>query len=467
MWTSRRSLSALFALLSFGCSDPSTPGSTFSIGEDEVLLLVGEHLTLDFSAGEGMALWSSRDPSTVEISEGMLVARAPGVTWVYGIGGDARDSVRVTVRSADLPSGIVRVRVQDDEGVRADIDGWSVWNRKLSDRVCCTAEQIIGETTVGGDDPSGSLGVRFHGRPDFTDIAGHPDRRTVPGYTLAGTPDEFYLAGDEGMVLYMPSDRGSTFRRMYVPADSFELTTLSDPAEAFPEGDDLGTGVLTNGRFRGTASFDAASFLVEFPEFGKQRIVDQLEDTLVSVFVEFDATLHKWLIGDGSLDLRGSRYAWSDDVFGLTVPVARPIGDGVALTVGRIHADQNVETAFHSGFELWIPTPEVGSLSLAPGAYDTMSTAPRARLVLSAPGQSGVEDPDAVTAVLTEGTVEIERYMPARMNDMGLLFGTVEAVLEFVDGPFAGDKVEISSSFQAPILPIGYEGLPWAPGAPQ
>lgn len=464
MRTPRSSRSLLLVLMAVGCSDPSGVASSFAIGEDSVVLLVGEHTTLEFSAGDGMPLWSVHDPSTVEVANGVLLGRAPGVTWVYGRSGNRRDSVRVTVRSANLPSGVVRARVQDDEGVQVELEAWSVWRRKLSDQVCCTQEQIVGATSLIGNDDNGALHASFLGRPDFADLVQPSNTRSISGYTLSGSPEEFYFAGDEGIVVYMPSDRGPSFRRMYVPVDGFELTTFSDGDEAFPEGDDLGGGVLTDGRFRGTASFDAAGFLVELPELGRQRIVSQLADTTVSVFVEFDATLHKWLIGDGSLDLQGSRYAWSEDVFGLTIPFAQPVGDGVVLTVGRIQVGQNIDQPFESDLEIWLPSPAVGARVLEAGSYDTSSPAARGRLVLSAPDKDGLEDPDAVTATLIEGTAEIERYMPASMTAMGLLFGSIHATLEFENGPYAGDKVEVSTSFKAPILPIGYEGLPWAPG---
>ncbi len=158
-----------------GCEDPAgvSPDATFALVDDRVVIAVGDQLTLDMEGmDQGRALdrrdvtWTSSDPTTVDVDDGVIRARAPGVVLVRGEAGRARDSVRVRVRLRDLEGGQVAARVQGSSDAGADrFRGIASVNESLIGAfpTFSTIRQLSGEL---GDPETFQMELNMPGTPE-------------------------------------------------------------------------------------------------------------------------------------------------------------------------------------------------------------------------------------------------------------------------------------------------------------
>ena len=99
---SKRLLIALFVL--FGCSDPpSTPITPVSldITPDSLVLLVGQEQLMFASTTPATPdiSFTISDPHVLSLTNGVIKAINPGVSYVIARAGSLRDSARITVRA--------------------------------------------------------------------------------------------------------------------------------------------------------------------------------------------------------------------------------------------------------------------------------------------------------------------------------------------------------------------------------
>src|SRR5687768_5627198 len=105
------------AVTGAACSDNGTgPGTEFQITAPGTELVEGRELILSASAGgqpvEARVIrWSSSDPSTVQVTNGVVRGMAPGVAFVRAGNGHSRDSVEITVRFARSATSGMAVRI--------------------------------------------------------------------------------------------------------------------------------------------------------------------------------------------------------------------------------------------------------------------------------------------------------------------------------------------------------------------
>src|SRR5688572_15528648 len=105
-----------------GCSDNGTgPGSELQISAPSRQVVEGREMTLAVSAGGRPVAsrdveWSSSDPSTLSVRDGVVRGVAPGVAFVRAGQGLTRDSVAITVRFAQAATAGMAIRIAGTNG---------------------------------------------------------------------------------------------------------------------------------------------------------------------------------------------------------------------------------------------------------------------------------------------------------------------------------------------------------------
>src|SRR5688500_13136486 len=100
-----------------GCSDSGTgPGSELQITAPSRQVVEGREMTLTVSAGgrpvaAGDVEWSSSDPTTPSVRDGIVRGVAPGVAVARAGQGLSRDSVAITVRFAQSATAGMAIRI--------------------------------------------------------------------------------------------------------------------------------------------------------------------------------------------------------------------------------------------------------------------------------------------------------------------------------------------------------------------
>lgn len=454
-----------------GCEDPAgvSGNATFAITVDQMVLAVGGHQAVPMEGadqgrtlGPGDVTWTSSDTTTAVVDDGTVVAKAPGVVWVYGQAGRARDSVRVQARVTDLAEGEAVTRVQRAQGgepyrfhARAGVMESLVGGFPTMTGIGLSADSL---GLPSGAAPAGSAGPNAVA-PPLADVvvAQLVSALTVrlPGKPKLGTtylgPTLFYHSQP-----FFGSDGGVQVDRLTdkSPSEEYEVWVGVDHPELDIDGLIEGTP-LQPGRLQGSLSFEAAGFLTQSPEWS----LTPLSDTTVRVYAQFDIPIYYSVTGGGTLTTAG------------------PFGSGTTTTTaqGTMVADEGLRASMNAvmpptedetsssislHLEVWLPTPSVGDVSLPPSGGEIVSAQPGGatpwmRAILARPVQS----PDSLEAALTRavsrsGVFTIAEYTPPSSTTMGLLKGHFQVEMEVWDGTaLTGTTFTLSGDVTLPFYP--------------
>src|SRR5690349_8723139 len=106
------------------CADGGTaptPGSLAIAAPGGTEMVEGQTMTLGVQQngadlGATSVRWTSRDPSTLTVKDGVVRAVAAGPAWVVAEQGEARDSVRITAHFSSVGSGGAALRILGGPG---------------------------------------------------------------------------------------------------------------------------------------------------------------------------------------------------------------------------------------------------------------------------------------------------------------------------------------------------------------
>ena len=432
-----------------GCEDPAgvSPDATFALLDDRVVIAVGDQLTLDMEGmDQGRALdrrdvtWTSSDPTTVDVDDGVLRARAPGVVLVQGEAGRARDSVRVRVRLRDLEGGQVAARVQGSADAGADrFRGIASVNESLIGAfpTFSAIRQLSGEL---GDPETFQMELKVPGAPEAGEtLLGAAEVIEVAGTSLIA------LTGAGGVVLYRPVEASPMRYEVWLGVDAPELEIEQVTA----------ADGLEEGRIRGNVSFEAAGLLME-TDGSVQHVVAPLADTTVRVYMEFDVPLRQALSGGGDFVATGP---FGNGTGTLTGGVLGG-GAGAWIRMGGLMppVDGEEVPTWLANVTVWLPTLAEGEIDLPPSGGEIVGpVVPDGNepwiLADLRPVNVPLPAGPARTAVSRSGVVSVSRYAPPAGSAWGRLEAHYAVTLEVWDGTaFTGETLTLEGDL---LLPIG------------
>ena len=446
------------ALAASACSDTGTgPGSVLTIGAPSTDLVEGERMALSVRVGgqpvaAGLVTWTSRDPSTVTVSDGVAHAVAPGVAYVVASSGHARDSVRLTVHFRQIDANSIAIRIAGEPSAGQ----MQLGGRTLQYKVLGTtfeAASIHASNVPLGPDPdpwSGDTTIIIALNSGLT-----LGERAVKPPTIVTTPRVGVNLNSGGV--FMRVLQPDLVQHLYVAVTDSRLQVSSVALPPEP-GRELGA-------VRGSVSFEAAPLKLEVLEGGGQRVTP-LSDTTVFVFAEFVTPVEYFLISPVMrVTVGGSRYAGEV----LTGGYGAVVDGGVTILFnGLLGRDSDAETLFET--RLWLPNPAVGAHSVTAASAEVLDdstggaepwahvlTAPFLRSDPCCPsGQLGPHE----HALSRSGTVTVTEYRAPTENAFGWVIGTLTLALDYWDVTPVGQTLTVETSFRFPLEPLG--GLPSA-----
>ena len=411
------------ALILAACADGSTgPGTRLVLRAPSGELAEGGRLTLVVEAA-GRPVdprdveWVSRDAAVASVSGGVVTGIGPGVTHVVARVGAARDSIRLTVRFADLGPGRTGVRLsttgggaQPDQTFR--LNGLGLVHRIASsprDYSWIHASSRDVASAAGDDLFAGDtlLVVNFRGTPAPGSVA------VVPP-TISTGADGFGIGGDSAVYMQIADPDGSYRFYVAVTPATLELTTVELP----------GQPGRVPGRVAGRVSFQAAGLRLTFGDRGAQTVTP-LGDQTVQVYAEFVSPLYHILTSYVSGTVAGQPYA--DTLFRLGGWAAMT-GDTLQVFANGL-MNRTVDTPTYLRIEASIPAPRLGDFALAPDAATRVRVA-FAPLYRAGPGEGG-QIGQLVTGVPASGTLSITEFRAPTDDAYGLMVGRIDATLAF------------------------------------
>jgi hypothetical protein len=295
------------------CENSLGPESVRSIeiAIDRTTLTEGEHTSIGVSASDidggsisgSEVTWISRDPSTVRVEDGALIAVAPGVTTIVADVRGARDSVRIRVRFAALARGDIGVRLQGSGGVRNASDGYTVTYRRLTlddfpsgpfhtsiqTRLSDGAVSNTGAADAVFAESDTLVMVIFHDPPEV----GARQFDAFEPDTLNGT---FILRGAEGALVRIVDSDDPLRTEIYTPVGDVDLEI---DEVVFPDEPGLGGGLM-----RGAVAFEAAGIVMRLDTAAHTVSIEgPASDTTLHVYVEFETDLYEMLTGSARVEL--------------------------------------------------------------------------------------------------------------------------------------------------------------------
>ena len=428
-----------------GCTDNGTgPGSEFRISAPSQEVTEGQELTLSISAGgqpveARNVAWSSSDPTTVRVTNGVVRGIAPGVAVVRAGSGLSRDSVEITVRFAQAATAGMAVRIA---GVASEV---------IRMRGAGMILQPIGLT-------SRHLQLRASNSPFEASLplAGMGDSLlfiNFPGPVVVGTASlnplvvdwpSFNFPGDSG-AFFQIRDSGTRIR-FYLPVTPprLEIREIALPAEPGNV-----TGLIT-----GSIWFEAAGIVTDVDEVTHQSFVKPLSDTTVAVYAEFVTPIYHILTPRISLSVEGGPNAGVMHAGGAAVVNSN--GLSIRLSGYPASSGEQIASMFEASF--WVPSPGAGTFAITPVDARVLSdsigaTTAWARLStmsLSDQGQQGVP----LHAFSESGTITISSYKPPTRTGFGLIDAEIVAVLRYPPGAPVQGTTTLRTRLLFPVNPL-------------
>lgn len=430
-------------LSAVACSDNATgPGSEFEITAPSRHITEGQQMTLTVNAGgQPVAAsdvdWSSSDPTTVRVTDGVVRGLAPGLAYVRAGHGLSRDSVEITVRFAQSATSGMALRIAGSSGEVVRMRG---------------AGMVL--------QPTGLTRQHLHLR-----ASNSPFEASLP---MAGFGDSLLVINFPGpvvgvgslnpLVVEWPAIRftdgsgaflrirdSDTRMRFYAPVTParLEITSLELPAEP---------GSLT-GLITGSISFEAAGLVTDVDPQTHTSYIAPLSDTTVRIYAEFVTPIYHVLTPRISLSLEGGPDAGVMSAGGSAVVNE----GGLSISLSGYPATSGEEIVRMFQGSIWLPSPAVGTTAITTadsGVLTDSIGAPNAWARLSTmsltDGQPGVP----LHAFSESGTVAVVAYQPPTRTGFGQVDLELTATLRYpADAPVQGTTI-LRTRLLFPVNPL-------------
>jgi hypothetical protein len=437
-------LLAICAVTGTACTDNGTgPGTEFQITAPATEVIEGRELTLSASAG-GQPVdardiqWSSSDPSTVRVTNGVVRGMAPGVAFVRAGTGVSRDSVEITVRFARSATAGMAVRIagETNEVIRMEGAGMILQPIGLASRhlQLRAGSDPLEESVPGGGIGDSLLFINFPGPIAVGTATLNPTVVDWPSWSFPENSGAFFEIRDSGSRL-----------RFYFPVTPprLEITDIRFPAEPGNV-----TGLIT-----GSIWFEAAGIVTDFDETTRQQYVKPLSDTTVAIYAEFVTPIFHVLTPRISMSVEGGPDA------GVIAGGGAAVLNGGGLSL-RLHGypagtGEDITKIFQGS--LWIPAPAIGTTSVASVDARVLTDsigAPVAWARLSSMPLSNGSPGTQLHAFSESGTVTISDYQPPTRTGFGRVEGEIAITLRYPpDAPVQGTTV-LKARFLFPVNPL-------------
>ena len=435
-----RKLSLVTLMLAGACADTAGPAlSDLEIAAQRTEVFEGESIELDVrSAGSRVdarrVQWSSSDTRILGVRDGVVAGVAPGSAWAIATAGTARDSVRITVRFANLGAGTA-LRIGNSD-TQLDLGGNALMHAELDG-------PVDGTTIYAGTVASGvSLGeiqsadtmlfVTFPGAPQVGDHElPAPLVRTDPAFSTGAGP-------------YLRVRTGPSSYRVYVAATTSYLKIRAARLPAEPG--------HAAGNLVASLSFEAAPLDVRFDN--GVATVTPAGTTTVPIFAEFAVPVHHVLRARTTLNIAGGTRAgdyttatmaqfYGYDAY-TTNFGERNAFEGVTVRAGTISIDEPRE---YLDAALWLPLPEAGKtyeVDAGGPSYDDFGT-PWAFARIYSVGPDGNRD----FTICVKGSATVTEYRAPGERTYGVVAGTLTCRVLW-NGETA---THLSWEFRSPVAP--------------
>ena len=425
------------------CSENGTgPGSKLDVIAPAQRMIEGDVMVLSVSTGgrplaSGDVSWSSSDPTTVQVSNGVARGVGAGVAFVRARAGSSRDSVELTVQFAQSATAGMAIRIAGNtsEVIRLRGAGMVLQPVGLSNQ---HLQLRASNSPFDASLPQAGMGdsLLFINSPGPVVIGSallNPLIVEWPSFRFAENSGAFFRIRDSG-----------TRIRFYTPVTParLEVRTLDLPADAGNV-----AGLIT-----GSISFEAAGVVADVNDQG-ESVLAPLADTTVRIYAEFATPIYRILTPRVSMSLTGGPDAGS--VAG---------GGGAALNEGGLSiwlsgypAGSGAAIAKIFQGSIWLPAPGVGATTLGAADASVLADSIGAQIAWArfssmplTDGQPGAE----LHAFSESGTMTITAYQAPTRTAFGRVEGEITAVLRYPPGASAQGTTTLQSRFMFPVNPL-------------
>ena len=465
----RHTLRLLIAGTVMGCADGSGPDdvSSFVLHEPSSALLEGQSLRMSWDAVDHLGRpvpaealeWSTEDPSTATVVDGVVAGVAPGITTITARLGRTARHAQVRVGFGELGTRGIGMRVQGTRARAVTAGHGTAFVQIGTEHDWALEEQSSRRFEIFSYPsldfslpPAESFGPLAEGLPTDTvlwvSILGDPVvgmggfETRAPRVQADGT---LSLFSDGNHALLRIRDPAHPHRMdVFVPAGRVELVV----EEVVPPGPSGNPGTI-----RGYVTFEATGLRVEVAPEGVLRSLGPTSPPTARVYGEFEAPLREWQTGSVWYRVEGGTLSERTDFAGAALALV----SGWEETWLTYHS----VSALEPGTSVAAATLEVG-LQLDPAAPEVLAvddTGVGEFPILDQPGTwllARLRDPrDAAPQADAwgwgvEGAVVIGEVVPPGDLRFGRVTGRLETTLA---RPTASDSLHILANFVLPIAP--------------
>lgn len=424
------------------CTDKGTgPGSEVQIIAPSQQVVEGQEMSLTLLAGgqplpAGEVPWSSSDPTTVLVRDGVVRGVAPGIAFVRAGRGLSRDSVEITVRFAESATEGMALRIAGAVSEVVRLAGAGMVLQPIG--LTMQHLQLRASNSSSGSVPDAVHGdsllfINFPGPIVEGTASLNPLVVDWPAFRFTGNSGAFFNIRDSGTRL-----------RFYAPVTPARLEILEYDPPAEPGN--------VAGMITGSISFEAAGLVTDVDANGNS-FLSPLADTTVRLYAEFVTPIYHVLTPRISLSLEGGA-----DAGVIVAGGAAVVNDGgLSMRLSGYPASSGSEILRHFEGSIWIPSPAVGTfpVSAADASVLTDSTgAPDAWLRFSSMALTQGQPGAPLHGFSESGTITITAYQAPTRTGFGRIEGEVTATLRYPPNATVQGTFVLRSQFLFPVNPL-------------
>ena len=435
------------------------PGAVITVEAPAARIVEGESIRLGVKVGgqpvsAGAVKWRSTDPSTLTVdAAGVARGVGAGVAYAVATGGQARDSVQLTVRFRSVSPNTLVVRVAGQASTVLQFGGRTMMVEGL---VSGRRTTFINANTADPDGPGAWV-------KDDSVLRIFSSTGLEVGQTLIRPPmlqrDPWRLSTPQGSGAFLAYREGSSRFRQYIQVSDAQLQISSVTLPPRPGAD---PGLVT-----GSIAFEAAGLTVEFGPNGSE-IYTPLADTTVTVYAEFSTPLYHLLASSARATLTGPARHSGEHILGGNVDLKE---GGLTFDLRALLNAGTVGSEVDFALRTWVPTPAPGTYALGEtlpaqlddtaGGATPWSYAVMAPLIRSRPEVPAGHLGPAEYALGRGGTITIESYTAPTARYFGRVSGTMTLDLGYWATRFTGESLTVAFPFTLPVRPLEEIRIPY------
>ena len=396
--------------------------------------------------------WTSRDPSTLTVKDGIVHAVAAGPAWVVAEQGEARDSVQVTAHFSSVGSGGAALRFLGAPGAPMRLRGAGLLSEVM---VSGWSHTVLQASNI---DVGSEIGNAYWG--DTTLMIMRPGKLAegpikVPAFENIVTTNGLGWGGAGGGIVLRIREGSSKFK-FYFAVDSSPVLIKS---AVYPANPGRVPGLIT-----GAVTFVAAGLQFDVDAAGKPFVVP-IGDTTATIYAEFATPV--WHV----LQPMFTESKWEG-----TPPYHAPdranpgghakiVNGALAMRLFSFIGQSTTPDAQIGEGWVWVPTPALGTVALdsvgpSKMADSTSGAKPWVWFRFVSPAQNTWPLP-WYHSFSEKGSLTITAYRAPTATDFGEVRGTLVMTQRFWrNGAPTADATTGTLTFVLPVEPLDGSPLP-------